>query len=56
MANNGLYKLWPEQPLEAGEYAVVQFTPGKMNMQVWDFQYKPGAKDSVIDQFQSAAK
>ncbi len=35
-----LYKIWPEQPLENGEYAVVQFTPGKTNMQIWDFAVK----------------
>jgi hypothetical protein len=32
-----LYKIWPEQPMENGEYAVIQFTPGKTNMQIWDF-------------------
>jgi hypothetical protein len=35
-----LYKIWPEQALENGEYAVVQFTPGKTNMQIWDFAIK----------------
>ena len=33
----GLYKIWPEKPLAAGEYAVVEYTEGKVNMQVWDF-------------------
>ena len=37
-----LYKIWPEQPLENGEYAVVEFTPGKTNMQIWDFAVKGG--------------
>jgi len=40
---DGLYKIWPQNPLEPGEYAVIEFTPGKLNMQVWDFAYKPGA-------------
>jgi hypothetical protein len=40
---DGLYKIWPMQPLEPGEYAVMQYTPGAMNMQVWDFRYE-GAK------------
>jgi hypothetical protein len=40
---DGLYKIWPQNPLEPGEYAVVEYEPGKMNMQVWDFAYKPGA-------------
>jgi hypothetical protein len=33
----GLYKLWPAKPLEPGEYAVVEYTEGKGNIQVWDF-------------------
>jgi len=41
---SGLYKIWPQKPLEPGEYAVVQFTPGKLNMQIWDFAWTPGAK------------
>jgi hypothetical protein len=41
MTQDGLYKLWPMKPMEPGEYAVVQFTPGKTNMQVWDFAIKP---------------
>jgi hypothetical protein len=36
----GLYKIWPKEPLPEGDYAVVQFTPGKVNMQVWDFAIK----------------
>jgi hypothetical protein len=40
---DGLYKIWPQNPLEPGEYAVVEFDPGKLNMQVWDFAYKPAA-------------
>jgi ASC-1-like (ASCH) protein len=34
------YKMWPEKPLEPGEYAIVQFTDGKLNPQVWDFSVK----------------
>ena len=37
MTQDGLYKLWPMKPMEPGEYAVVEYTPGKTNMQVWDF-------------------
>lgn len=33
----GLYKLWPTKPLEPGEYAVIEYTEGKGNIQVWDF-------------------
>lgn len=37
-----LYKIWPAKPLEPGEYAVVEYTEGKMNIQVWDFFVAPG--------------
>lgn len=33
----GLYKIWPVKALEPGEYAVIQYTEGKGNIQVWDF-------------------
>jgi len=36
----GVYKVWPVEPIEEGEYAVVQFTQDKMNIQVWDFAYR----------------
>ena len=39
-----LYKIWPEKPLDPGEYAVVEYTPatnGTVNIQVWDFSYSP---------------
>lgn len=39
--DDGLYKIWPTAPLEPGEYAVVEFTPGKRNIQTWDFAYRP---------------
>jgi hypothetical protein len=44
MTQDGLYKLWPMKPMDPGEYAVVQFTPGKTNMQVWDFAINPAGK------------
>jgi hypothetical protein len=34
---DGLYKIWPKEPLPPGEYAVVEYTASKLNMQVWDF-------------------
>jgi hypothetical protein len=40
MTPDGLYKIWPKQPLAPGEYAIVEFTEGKLNMQVWDFAVK----------------
>ena len=32
-----LFKIWPEGDLAPGEYALVEYTDGKVNMQVWDF-------------------
>ena len=32
-----LFKIWPEGDLAPGEYALVEYTNGKVNMQVWDF-------------------
>ncbi len=40
MAKGGLYKIWPQSPLPPGEYAVVEYTLGRLNMQIWDFQIK----------------
>jgi len=37
---DGLYKIWPKEALEPGEYAVVEYTEGKINVQVWDFAIK----------------
>lgn len=38
---DGLYKIWSKQPFEPGEYAVIEYTEGKLNIQVWDFAIKP---------------
>ena len=38
---DGLYKIWPKEPMPAGEYAVIQYTEGKLDTQVWDFAIKP---------------
>ncbi len=34
----GLYKVWPQADLPAGEYAWIEFTEGKANPQIWDFR------------------
>jgi len=39
---DGLFKIWPQKPLEPGEYAVVQYAMEKVDMQVWDFFVAPG--------------
>lgn len=38
--DSGLYKIWPKEKLEPGEYAVVEYSESKLNMQVWDFGIK----------------
>lgn len=40
--DEGLYKIWPIKPLAPGEYAVVEYTEGKGNIQIWDFSLQPG--------------
>ncbi len=45
--DDGLYKVWPVNPLEPGEYAVMEGTDGKVNLQIWDFAYDPKAKDAL---------
>ena len=40
---DGLFKIWPQRPLDPGEYAVVQYSVEKLDMQVWDFFIAPGA-------------
>jgi len=37
---NGLYKLWPRDKLAPGEYAVIEYTEGKLVAQIWDFSIK----------------
>lgn len=38
LSDNGLYKIWPQDALAPGEYAVVEYTDGKINTQTWDFR------------------
>jgi hypothetical protein len=35
-----LYKVWPEKPLTPGEYALVEYAEGEVDMLIWDFSYK----------------
>ncbi|SPE42122.1 conserved exported hypothetical protein [Candidatus Sulfopaludibacter sp. SbA3] len=37
---NGLYKIWPKEKMAPGEYAVIEYTDGKVNIQIWDFAIK----------------
>lgn len=38
LSDNGLYKIWPQESLAPGEYAVAEYTEGKINTQTWDFR------------------
>ena len=38
--DDDLYKVWPQKPLEPGEYAFIQYTEGKANTEVWDFSVR----------------
>ncbi len=44
----GLYRVWPEKPLTPGEFALVEFSDNPdledVQLLVWDFAYRPGAK------------
>jgi hypothetical protein len=44
LTSDELYKIWPKEPLEPGEYAVVQYTEGQLDIQVWDFAIHPANK------------
>ena len=36
-----VYRIWPVDPLPAGEYAIIDFTAGEANLRVWDFPSNP---------------
>lgn len=38
LTESGLYKIWPQAPLEKGDYAVVEFNEGKLDIRIWDFR------------------
>jgi len=38
-----LYKVWPEKPLTPGEYAVIEYAEGEVELLIWDFAYRPSA-------------
>ncbi len=40
LTESGLYKIWPKEAMAPGEYAVIQYLPGKLNAQFWDFAIK----------------
>jgi hypothetical protein len=38
LTESGLYKIWPQEALEKGEYALIEYDEGKVNARVWDFR------------------
>jgi len=38
---DGLFKIWPVEPLPPGEYAAIEYTEGVGNTQAWDFRIAP---------------
>lgn len=38
LTQSGLYKIWPQDSLPKGEYAVIEYTEGKADARVWDFR------------------
>jgi hypothetical protein len=43
----GVYKIWPTEPILAGEYAVYEYTPGESDIRVWDFSCQPSPAGSA---------
>ena len=47
----GLFKVWPEKPLEPGEYALVEYSDdqenGEVDLLIWDFAYRAPAQPSA---------
>jgi hypothetical protein len=44
LLDEDLHRIWPREPLKPGEYAVVEYTAGARNIQIWDFAYRPAGK------------
>ena len=42
-----VYRLWPVEPLAAGEYAVFEYTPGEKDIRIWDFSCCGGESKTV---------
>jgi hypothetical protein len=42
----GVYKIWPTEPIPAGEYAVYEYTPGEGDIRAWDFSCQPSTAGS----------
>jgi len=38
LTESGLYKIWPQDALPKGEYAVIEYNEGKIDARIWDFR------------------
>jgi hypothetical protein len=38
----GLYKIWPQKPLDPGQYALIEYTDGETDFRLWDFGCNTG--------------
>jgi hypothetical protein len=38
LTESGLYKIWPQDSLPVGEYAVIEYNEGKVDARIWDFR------------------
>jgi hypothetical protein len=38
LTESGLYKIWPQDDLPKGEYAVIEYNEGKVDARIWDFR------------------
>jgi len=38
LTDSGLYKIWPQEELPKGEYAVLDYTDGKIDARIFDFR------------------
>jgi hypothetical protein len=38
LTDSGLFKIWPQDDMEKGDYAVIEYNEGKIDARVWDFR------------------
>ncbi len=38
LAGENFFKIWPQEPLAVGEWAVIEYTESKVDLRIWDFR------------------
>jgi hypothetical protein len=38
LPGDDFYKIWPQEPLPKGEYGVIEYLEGKVDLRIWDFR------------------